>query len=401
MPEMESPVRVLIVDDSAIVRRVLSDTLSQAEGIEVVGTAPDPFVARNKILTLDPDVITLDIEMPRMDGLTFLRRIMQYRPKPVIVISSVADSGSAKALEALRSGAVDVVPKPGGPYSVGELKEDLPRKIRAAAQSRPRVAEAAGAALLSYPSSGNPVPTRVPSTQPAPQIQAALATASRAGTTLAANGLAGNRPSAFRSAASSSAPTPARRSGAPNFDLIAIGASTGGTQAVEAVLSRVSADCPPIVVTQHIPPGFSTSFAQRLNGVCAPEVREAHDGDALRPGLVLIAPGGWHMRVNGRSGALYASLDAGPKVCYQRPSVDVLFSSLIPLGLRCAAAVLLTGMGSDGADSMLQLRQAGFHTIAESEETCVVFGMPREAIRRNAAVEVLPLPRIASALGYL
>jgi two-component system chemotaxis response regulator CheB len=399
MPEKESPVRVLIVDDSAIVRRVLSDTLSQAEGIEVVGTAPDPFVARNKILTLDPDVITLDIEMPRMDGLTFLRRIMQYRPKPVIVISSVADSGSAKALEALRSGAVDVVPKPGGPYSVGELKEDLPRKIRAAAQSRPRLAEAAGAAGLPQPPSGTPARTRVSATQPASPIQAALTIASGAGAVSAAHGLAVNRRPAFHSAASSAAP--ARRSGAPNWDLIAIGASTGGTQAVEAVLSRVSSDCPPIVVTQHIPPGFSTSFAQRLNGVCAPEVREAHDGDALRPGLVLIAPGGWHLRVNGRPGSLHASLDAGPKVCYQRPSVDILFSSLLPLGLRCGAAVLLTGMGSDGAESMLQLRQAGFHTIAESEETCVVFGMPREAIRRDAAVEVLPLHRVATALGYL
>lgn len=378
MPEMELPVRVLIVDDSAIVRRVLSQTLSQAEGIEVVGTAPDPFVARNKILALDPDVITLDIEMPRMDGLTFLRRIMQYRPKPVIVISSVADSGSAKALEALRSGAVDVVPKPGGPYSVGELKEDLPRKIRAAAQARPRPAAAALSSSL----------------------QAAGASIARTGVSAAAGLAPGRLPSARPPEAAVST-VRSRSSTAPNWDLIAIGASTGGTQAVEAVLTKIPSDCPPIVVAQHIPPGFSTSFAQRLNSVCAPEVREAHDGDAIQPGLVLIAPGGLHLCVKGRPGALYASLDAGPKVCYQRPSVDVLFRSLLPLGLRTGAAVLLTGMGSDGAESMLQLRQAGFHTIAESEETCVVFGMPREAIRRDAAVQVLPLHRVAAALGYV
>jgi two-component system chemotaxis response regulator CheB len=384
MAEQQTPVRVLIVDDSAIVRRVLSETLSQAEGITVVGTAPDPFVARNKILDLDPDVITLDIEMPRMDGLTFLRRIMHYRPKPVIVISSVADSGSEKAMEALRSGAVDVVPKPGGPYSVGELKEDLPRKIRAAAQARPRggAARAPEAAPKAAPES--PLRTTPPAHAPA---QRAPAFAKPSGVQI---------PSPLRTASAGQPLPPAR----VPWELIAIGASTGGTQAVEAVLTQIPADCPPIVVTQHIPPGFSASFANRLNGVCAPEVREARDGDPLRPGLVLIAPGGFHLRVHGRPGSFFATLDTGPKVCYQRPSVDVLFQSLLTLGLRRAVAILLTGMGSDGAESMLQLRQNGFHTIAESEETCVVFGMPREAIRRNAAAEILPLYRIPAALGY-
>lgn len=379
------PVRVLIVDDSAIVRRVLSDTLAKSPGIEVVGTAPDPYVARNKILSLEPDVITLDIEMPRMDGITFLRRLMRYHPKPVIVISSIATDGSQRAMDALRFGAVDVVPKPGGPYSVGELKEDLPRKIRAAASARLRIVspESHLARLSSPHGSGG----------------ASLVERNEANATDLH--YAGEAASTFhRDNTAESVCLPFRRPGAPEWSLIAIGASTGGTQAVEAILRNVPVACPPIVVTQHIPAGFSTSFAHRLNSVCAPSVREAKDGDALVPGVVLVAPGGFHLRVRGKESAMFVRLDDGPKVCYQRPSVDVLFESITDVKLRTAVAVLLTGMGSDGAQGMLALRRNGLHTIAESEETCVVFGMPREAIRLNAAAEVQPLFRIAHSLGY-
>lgn len=380
----DKPVRVLIVDDSAIVRRVLSDTLAKAPGIEVVGTAPDPYVARNKILSLEPDVVTLDIEMPRMDGITFLRRLMRYHPKPVIVISSIATDGSQRAMDALHFGAVDVVPKPGGPYSVGELKEDLPRKIRAAAGARLRIVSP-GSHLggLSSPHEGGASPV---------ERNEANATHLH---------YAGVAESPFhRDDSPESVCLPFRRPGAPDWSLIAIGASTGGTQAVEAILRNVPVDCPPIVVTQHIPAGFSTSFAHRLNSVCPPGVREAKDGDALVPGVVLVAPGGFHLRVCGKESAMFVRLDDGPKVCYQRPSVDVLFKSVVDLHLQTAVAVLLTGMGADGAQGMLALRKSGLHTIAESEETCVVFGMPREAIRLNAAAEVQPLFRIPHSLGY-
>ena len=348
--------KVLVVDDSAIVRKVISDILAAQPDLEVVGTAPDPFVARDKILALRPDVLTLDIEMPRMDGLTFLDRLMRHYPLPVIVISSLTQSSTRAALEAMHRGAVDVLAKPGGPYSVGDLKEDLPRRIRAAASARLRrhAPPAADTPARAVPNQSRPAPAPLPS--------------------------------------------PTVRSAPPNR-LIAIGASTGGTQAIEQLLRTLPSVMPPIVITQHIPAGFSAAFAQRLNQVCALEVREAQGNEPLLPGFAFIAPGNFHLLVErAPAGGWRTRLDQGSKVCYQRPSVDVMFRSVAQYATRQAFGILLTGMGSDGAEGMLQLRQANAPTIAQNEETCVVFGMPREAIRLGAALQVLPLPEIASAL---
>ena len=337
-------IRVLIVDDSAIVRKVLSDTLSGEPGLEVAGTAPDPIIAAEKIKTLQPDVLTLDIEMPRMDGLTFLNRLMETNPMPVIVISSLGQSSCRVAIEALQHGAVEVLAKPAGPYSVGELRLTLASKIRAAAAARLR---RRGAAAPPAPAT----PERLAPSHPV-------------------------RPQA----------------------LIAIGASTGGTEAIQQILTRLPAVCPPIAVTQHIPAGFSRAFANRLNEICAIDVKEAEDGDQLRPGLALVAPGNFHLLVRRVGGQYRAVVRDGPMVCYQRPSVDVLFASVAEAAKAQAVAVLLTGMGSDGARGMLQLKQAGAHTIAQDEATSVVFGMPREAIRLGAAAQVLPLGRMAAAI---
>jgi two-component system chemotaxis response regulator CheB len=343
----DNEIRVLIVDDSAIVRKILTETLSGEPGLQVVGTAPDPYVARDKILDLQPDVITLDIEMPRMDGLTFLRKLMRYHPLPVVVISSLAQHSCQAALEALELGAVEVLAKPGGPYSVGELRDALGAKIRAAAAAR-----------LRYPA---PIASLAPPTERA-QIAAVPATAF-----------------------------------APDT-IIAIGASTGGTEAIASLLRVFPRDSPAVVVVQHIPPGFSRAFANRLNDTCAIQVKEAEDGDVLCPGLALIAPGDLHMVLRKPAGKYTVSVKTGPRVCYQRPSVDVLFCSVAEAAGPLAVAALLTGMGSDGAQGLLKLRQTGAHTIAQNEATCVVFGMPREAIERGAAEKVLPLDRIAPGL---
>lgn len=338
--------RVLIVDDSAIVRRVLSDILASEPDIEVVGTAPDPYIARDKILTLQPDVVTLDIEMPRMDGLTFLAKLMEHRPMPVVIISSLAQASCEAALEAARRGAVDVLAKPGGPYSVSDLKGDLPRRIRAAAQSRPRRTDHCA-------------------TQPAaPAVR----------------------------------PSTALRAHEGNLELIALGASTGGTQAIEAILTSLPEEMPPIAVVQHIPPVFSAAFARRLDSTCRLKVREATDGEPFRRGNVLVAPGNFHLTVERVASGLVARLNQNDRVCYQRPAVDVLFRSVAQTAGSRAAAALLTGMGRDGAEGMAALRKAGAMTIAQDEASCVVFGMPREAIRLGAAAKVLPLEQVASHL---
>ncbi len=340
-------IRILIVDDSAIVRKILTDALAGEPDLEVVGTAPDPYVARDKILALHPDVLTLDIEMPRMDGLTFLRKLMHFHPLPTIVISSLAQQSCQTALKALESGAVEVLAKPGGPYSVGDLRTSLASKIRAAAAARiPRISTAS--ALPPQPSAKSRVPYQ--------------------------------------------------KSSWAAHRVIAIGASTGGTEAIANVLTRFPADCPGVVVTQHIPPVFSRAFANRLNEICALEVREAQDGDELRPGLALVAPGDFHMLLRKSAGRYFVSVKTGPRVCYQRPSVDVLFLSVAESAGRDATAALLTGMGSDGAQGLLKMRQSGAATIAQDEATCVVFGMPREAIHLGAAQQVLPLPSIANAI---
>jgi two-component system chemotaxis response regulator CheB len=339
-------IRVLIVDDSAIVRKILSDALSAEPDIEVVGTAPDPYVARDKILALDPDVLTLDIEMPRMDGLTFLKKLMHFHPLPTVVISSLAQTSCRAAVQALESGAVEVLPKPGGPYSVGELRHTLALKIRAAAASHLR----------------RPPPTVPAGALPAEPCSAAALPALPAGT------------------------------------IIAIGASTGGTEAITAVLTKLPASTPGIVIVQHIPPEFSRAFANRLNEICAIDVKEAQDGDALRAGLALVAPGDYHMLLRKADGRYFVKVKTGPRVCYQRPSVDVLFLSVSEAAGRDAVGVLLTGMGADGAQGLLALSRAGARTIAQDEATCVVFGMPREAIALGAAEQVLPLAAIPAAI---
>jgi two-component system chemotaxis response regulator CheB len=335
--------RVLIVDDSAIVRKLLSEALSAEPDLEVVGTAPDPYIARDKILSLEPDVLTLDIEMPRMDGLTFLKKLMRYRPMPVIVISSLGQASCTAAITALREGAVEVMAKPGGPYSVGELRSTLATKIRAAARARiSRRAHAPPAA---------PVEMDHAVTEPF---------------------------------------SPSR--------LIAIGASTGGTEAIESVLTRLPANSPAIVITQHIPAGFSLAFAQRLARLCRMEVKEAVDGDWVGTGRALVAPGNFHMLLRKAGERYRVEVKTGPPVCYQRPSVDVLFNSVAESAGAQAVGVILTGMGSDGARGMLKMKQAGAATIAQDEASCVVFGMPREAIVLGAADRVVPLDKVPSAI---
>ncbi|HUV68451.1 MAG TPA: chemotaxis response regulator protein-glutamate methylesterase [Terracidiphilus sp.] len=340
----ESKIRVLIVDDSAIVRKVLTEALSGEADIEVVGTAPDPFIARDKILSLQPDVLTLDIEMPRMDGVTFLKKLMHHHPMPVIVISSLGIASSRAALDALEAGAIDVLAKPGGPQSVGDLRLSLASKIRAAKVARLRA----------------PAPkVAVPAASP---VQRVLGK-----------------------------PYPAS-------SVIAIGASTGGTEAIQKVLVELPAHCPGIVITQHIPAVFSRSLANRLNELCAIRVREAEDGDKVEPGLALVAPGNFHMLLQRSAAGYCVEIKDGPMVCYQRPAVDILFRSVARAAGSNATGAILTGMGSDGAQGMLAMKQAGARTIAQDEASCVVFGMPKEAIRLGGVDRVLPLSGIAGAL---
>jgi two-component system chemotaxis response regulator CheB len=331
-------IRVLIIDDSALVRRLIEDSLRGEDDIEVVGQAPDPYVAREKILALSPHVVTLDIEMPRMDGLSFLKRLMHYRPLPAIIISSLGQAGSQMALEALRWGAVEVLAKPSGPNSLSFSHGVLAAKVRAAAQAK----------------------LTVPGTPPA---------------------------------------APARWSGAGyRRKALLIGSSTGGPPAIETVLREFGAECPPILIAQHIPAGFSRSFAERLDREMAMEVREAQNGDELRPGRVLIAPGNFHMLVSAAGGGYRVAVKDGPLVRYQRPSVDVLFRSAArALGRDCVAAIL-TGMGSDGAEGLLAIRQQGGWTIAQDEASSTVYGMPRAAVRLGAAAEVVSLRQMAERL---
>ena len=342
------PIRVLIVDDSPLVRRILTETLSRAPDLEVAGTAPDPYVARDMILALQPDVLTLDIEMPRMDGLTFLKKLMRYHPLPVVIISSVAGSSCNLAMEALRLGAVDVLEKPNGPSSIAALNDSLPRIVHAAGVSKLRKNGGWPPPAFKLPDTGRMAPPKSP------------------------------EPRANR--------------------LLAFGASTGGTAAIAQILESMPADSPPMVVVQHIPAGFSRAFAERLNQTCKITVKEAADGEMLRPGTALIAPGNLHMLVRRRGGAFAVEVKEGPVICYQRPSVDVLFSSVAESAGGGSTGVILTGMGSDGAKGLRKMRDAGARTIAQDKSSSVVFGMPRAAIRLGAAAEVLPLGEISKRL---
>lgn len=336
-------IRVLVVDDSAVVRKVLTDELNKYEDIEVVGSAVDPYVAREKIVRLRPDVVTLDIEMPRMNGLAFLAKLMKHYPLPVIIVSSLAPQQSEAAVRALTLGAVEVVCKPGSQYSVPDVARDLVRAIRVA------------------------VTVQVTPTQEAHHSAAVQA------------------PTMFSHLETT-------------HKVLAIGASTGGTKAIEAVLRQLPATTPGTVIVQHMPVHFTASFAQQLNKVCAMEVREARDNDPVVPGLALVAPGGQHMLLR-QSGAHYrVQVKDGPPVHHQRPSVDVLFRSVARHAGRNAVGVLMTGMGSDGAKGLLAMRDSGAATLAEDESTCIVFGMPKEAIKLGAVEQMVPLPQMAQSI---
>lgn len=344
--------RVLVVGDSAFMRTVLTEELSRHPDIEVVGTAVDPYVARDKILSLQPDVITLDIETPRMDGLSFLARLMRHHPIPVVIVSSLAPESAEMAMRALELGAVEIVNKPGCSFATPG-----PRLVRAI-----RAASCARVQRLQLPATSSLGP--------------------------AAGGDAAGAASAARVTSTRQAPP----------EVVAIGASTGGTRALEVILRALPQDTPGIIVVQHLPEALTPTFAERLNQSCALEVREAGDGDLVIPGVVLIAPGNRHVMLQ-RNGARYqVRLEDGPLVHHQRPAVDVLFESLARTAGDDTIGALLTGMGVDGAAGLLAMRQAGAFTIAEAEETCIVFGMSREAIRVGAAEAVLRLEDIAGAI---
>jgi len=335
-------VRVVVVDDSALARRSIIEALSKDIHIEVVGAAPDPYVARDLIMQLDPDVITLDLEMPRMDGLTFLKILQEHHPVPTIVISSLTQTGSARALEALAAGAIDVVGKPDGSQSIGELSRLLAHLVKAAARSH-----------------RSTLPTAADIQPPRTQRQAQAYSARK---------------------------------------LIVIGASTGGVEALKYLLPHLPEGLPPIVVVQHIPANFSRTMAQHLDELCPFPVREAEDGEDLVSNSCLIAPGNKHLVLMPTARGYRVKLTMSPPVHHCRPAVDILFRSAAELAGRDAVAALLTGMGVDGARGLLALRSAGARTMAQDERSCVVFGMPQAAIKLGAAEQVLPLSHMPHAI---
>jgi two-component system chemotaxis response regulator CheB len=337
--------KVLVVDDSALVRKVLGEEISKYPDFTVVGSAIDPYDAREKILQLNPDILTLDLEMPRMDGLSFLAKLMKFHPIPVVVVSSQAQEGSKAAMAALELGAVEIVPKPGSQFTVPDVAHDLIHALRAAA--------AVSTEKLRQRS-------QVPRQTGEPIYEGRLLKTTH--------------------------------------KVIAIGASTGGTQAIEAVIREMPADAPGTIIVQHMPQAFTGAFAERLNRACSMQVREAHDGDDVTPGIALIAPGDKHM-VLSKNGARYrVQIKEGPRVHFQRPSVDVLFQSVALNAGQNAIGVILTGMGSDGAKGMLAMHSSGAHTIAQDEKSSIIFGMPKEAIELGGVDEVLPLSQIAGAI---
>ncbi|MBS0610940.1 MAG: chemotaxis response regulator protein-glutamate methylesterase [Proteobacteria bacterium] len=353
---MSGKIRVIVVDDSALVRSLLSEIINRQADMECIGTANDPLIAREMIRERNPDVITLEVERPRMDGIDFLGRLMRLRPMPVVMISTLTERGAEVTMKALELGAVDFVAKPrvGLAGGLNELAVQIVDKIRVAAAAHVR---------------------RMPARSSAAEVQAdggpALAPAANASTPL-------GRLSTEK--------------------LLCIGASTGGTEAIREVLVRMPADSPAIVITQHMPPGFTTSFAARLNSLCQITVKEAVNGERILPGHAYIAPGGRQFYL-ARSGANYvAVVDDGPPVNRHKPSVEVLFKSAAAVVGRNAYGIMLTGMGADGAAAMREMRDAGSYNYVQDEASCIVFGMPREAIAHGAADEVLPLTQIAPAL---
>ncbi|MDU9412632.1 chemotaxis response regulator protein-glutamate methylesterase [Pseudomonas sp. zfem005] len=350
-----NPIKVFIVDDSALVRQVLTACLDNHPGIQVIGQAADPLFALDKMRKQWPDVLVLDVEMPRMDGITFLRKIMAERPTPSIICSTLTEAGAAITLEALAAGAVGVFTKArqGLKDSLQQLSGDLIRQIELAARSRPHA----------MPRSAPPLPPAKATPAAAPAEPAA-------------------RPTGY----------------ATTDRVVALGTSTGGTQALEVVLRQLPVDCSGIVIVQHMPEKFTAAFAQRLNSVCEIDVREARHMDRVRPGLALVAPGGHHMQLK-RSGAQYfVEVLDGPHVNRHKPSVDVLFRSVARHAGHNALGVIMTGMGDDGARGLLAMREAGARTVAQDEASCVVFGMPKEALRMGAAQSTEPLSKLSEVI---
>ena len=342
-------IKVYVVDDSAVVRQTLMHLLQGDPEIELMGSAPNPLIAGPVIRKTRPDVLLLDIEMPGMDGLTFLRQIMAESPIPTVICSTLTEKGSTMALDALSAGAVAVVAKPrlGLKQFLEDSRRELLQTLKTAARSRPRAASAAAAGARAV----------APPRAPAAGLHA----------------LSMNKP-------------------------VVLGSSTGGTQAIESVLMALPADAPGIAIVQHMPEKFTAMYAQRLDGLCAMNVREARDGDRLERGVVLIAPGGRHMQLRKAGGQYFAVVLDGPPVNRHKPSVDVLFRSAAECAGRDALAIILTGMGDDGARGMKALHDRGARTIAQNEETCVVFGMPREAIALGGIDEVMPIQHVARAI---
>ncbi|MDY7001638.1 MAG: chemotaxis response regulator protein-glutamate methylesterase [Thermodesulfobacteriota bacterium] len=346
---MERPIRVLVVDDSALVRDILSQGLGADPGIEIVGVASDPYVARDKIVQLNPDLLTLDVEMPRMDGVEFLRKLMPQRPLPVVMVSALTERGKQITLDALEAGAVDFVTKP---------KSDVARGLNAMLmelRTKVKIASTANVAHWKHKRSGKP----------------------------------------------GSVSVSAKALSESTDKVIAIGASTGGTEAIKEVITRFPMTMPGVVIVQHMPAGFTKMFSERMNGLCAMEVKEAEQGDRVMPGRVLIAPGGLHMSVK-RSGGIYQiNVKPGELVNGHCPSVEVLMQSVAEHVGANAVGVMLTGMGHDGADAMVAMRKAGARVIAQDEATSVVFGMPMEAHKRGGAERLVPLGDIAPAVTDL
>ncbi len=333
-------IKVLVVDDSAVVRQIFQKQLAKDPNIEVVGAAPDPYVARDQIIARKPDVLTLDIEMPRMDGVTFLRKLMHFHPMPVIIVSSLTPKGSQMALDALEAGAVDVLCKPGASYTVGDMTTELIGKIKIASVVKVTKKETSKSA-------------------PTKHVKALSETTNK---------------------------------------VVAIGASTGGTVALDEVFKALPGNCAGTVVTQHMPGYFTSSFAERLNKSSAMKIKEAADGDAVLPGVALVAQGDNHLLLR-RSGARYfVNIKSGPLVNGHRPSVDVMFRSVAQTAGANAVGVILTGMGADGAKGLKMMQDAGAKTIAQNEASCVVYGMPRVAVELGAADQIKPLDDIPSAI---
>ncbi|TQV84177.1 chemotaxis response regulator protein-glutamate methylesterase [Exilibacterium tricleocarpae] len=343
----DKTIKVLVVDDSALIRKILVEVLAGDPRIKVVGEAQDPYEARALIKKLSPDVLTLDIEMPKMNGIAFLKNLMRLRPMPVVMISTLTQAGAPATLEALELGAVDFLPKPqGGEQGLAEYRETIINKVLLAARANVRYRDPA---------------QRAPARAPVLERGAALR---------------------------------------PNF-LCAIGASTGGTEAIKDVLMTLPAQCPPIVMAQHIPEAFSGSFSRRLDANCAMAVFEAEHDQPILAGCAYLAPGHSHLQVVKKGTGYVCKLDQGDLVNRHRPSVEVLYRSVIQAAGKNALGVLLTGMGNDGAQGLLDMREAGCTTIAQDQATCVVWGMPRAAVELGAAEEILPLDRVGPRIMQL